>query len=111
MTNRIDQADVAHIAQLARLSLSDEELVEYQGTLSRILEVIEVINSQDLSSYPPMDHPMETVNLLRDDVVHPGLDRETVLAMAPSSEDEYFRVPRLLGEPGTTISSTGGSLS
>ncbi|MGC9155444.1 MAG: Asp-tRNA(Asn)/Glu-tRNA(Gln) amidotransferase subunit GatC [Ferrimicrobium sp.] len=97
MTKRIDQADVAHIAQLARLSLSDEELREYEDTLSRILDVIEVMNAEDLSAYPPMDHPLETVNLLRDDVVQPGIDREVVLGMAPSAEEDYFRVPRILG--------------
>ncbi|WP_298209183.1 Asp-tRNA(Asn)/Glu-tRNA(Gln) amidotransferase subunit GatC [Ferrimicrobium sp.] len=99
MTKQIDQADVAHIAKLARLSLSDQELREYEDTLSRILEVIEVMNSGDLSAYPPMDHPLETVNLLRDDAVQQGLDREVVLGMAPSSEEDYFRVPRILGAP------------
>jgi aspartyl-tRNA(Asn)/glutamyl-tRNA(Gln) amidotransferase subunit C len=99
MTKRIDRTDVAHIAKLARLSLSDEELVEYESTLSRILDVIAVMNAEDLSSYPPMDHPLETVNLLRDDVVEQGLTPEIVLAMAPSAEEEYFRVPRILGAP------------
>lgn len=97
MTKRIDQADVAHIAKLARLSLSDGELREYEDTLSRILDVIEVMNSEDLSEYPPMDHPLETVNLLRDDVVQPGIDRDVVLGMAPGAEEDYFRVPRILG--------------
>lgn len=97
MTYRIDQADVAHIAKLARLSLSDDEIDSYQNSLSRILEVIDVMNSEDLSGFAPMDHPLETVNLLREDLVVPGLDRVEVLEAAPSAEDNYFRVPRILG--------------
>jgi aspartyl-tRNA(Asn)/glutamyl-tRNA(Gln) amidotransferase subunit C len=99
MTYRIDQADVAHIAHLARLRLSDDEIEAYQGSLSRILEVIAVMNAEDLSGYAPMDHPLETVNLLREDRVAPGLERASVLDTAPSAEDEYFRVPRILDAP------------
>ena len=86
----ITRDDVAHVARLARLTLTNDELDLYTGQLAAVLE-----HARDVE---PMSHPIPLVNVLRDDVVGPTIDRDEVLAMAPAVEDNRFRVPAILGE-------------
>jgi aspartyl-tRNA(Asn)/glutamyl-tRNA(Gln) amidotransferase subunit C len=98
MADRITTADVAHVARLARLALSDEELQTFTGQLAAVLDHAADIDALDTTGVVPTAHPLPLRNVLRADVVVPGLDRDEVLAVAPSVEDDRFRVPRILGE-------------
>jgi aspartyl-tRNA(Asn)/glutamyl-tRNA(Gln) amidotransferase subunit C len=95
---RITRADVAHVARLARLELTDEELDLFTGQLAQVLDHAADVASLDLAGVEPTAHAMAVTNVLRPDEVHPCLDREEVLAQAPSVEDHRFRVPKILGE-------------
>ncbi len=91
--------DVAHLAHLARLDLTDAELDLYVGQLSVILDsvaaVSEVADSEDIA---PTTHAVPLTNVYREDVVRPGLSQSEALAGAPAAEDGRFRVPQILGE-------------
>ncbi len=98
MSTHISAADVAHVAKLARLELTSEELERYTVQLEGMLEHFEDIDALDLSDVEPMTQPFPLVNVLRDDVEQPSLDRDEVLAAAPAAEDGRFRVPPMIGE-------------
>jgi aspartyl-tRNA(Asn)/glutamyl-tRNA(Gln) amidotransferase subunit C len=98
MTARISAADVAHVARLARLELTDDETKHFADQLSAVLEHASGVASLDTDGVPPTAHPLPLVNVLREDVVGPSLDRDEVLACAPAVEDGRFRVPRILGD-------------
>jgi len=94
----ISKHDVAHVARLARLALSDEELDRFTTQLASVLEHAADIEALDIDNVPPTAHPFPLANVLREDVARPSLDREEVLAQAPEVEAERFRIPRILGE-------------
>ena len=94
----ISRDEVLHVARLARLELSDDEVARFQEQLSAILEAVSKVSALDLDGVPPTSHPLPLVNVLRPDVARPGLPRDEVLAAAPAAEDDRFRVPRILGE-------------
>ncbi|HEV7721426.1 MAG TPA: Asp-tRNA(Asn)/Glu-tRNA(Gln) amidotransferase subunit GatC [Iamia sp.] len=98
MADRITRDDVAHVARLARLELSDDELGTFTGQLAAVLEHAEDVEALDLAGVPPTAHPLPLVNVFRPDVVGPTLDPDEVLAVAPAVEDGRFRVPPILGE-------------
>jgi aspartyl-tRNA(Asn)/glutamyl-tRNA(Gln) amidotransferase subunit C len=97
VSERITIDDVAHVAKLARLELPPEQLAHYAEQLARVLEHFADIDAVDLSGVEPMTQPFPLVNVLRDDVEGPTLDRDEVLAAAPASLDGRFRVPPVLG--------------
>lgn len=98
MSGEISRDEVAYVASLARLSLSDDELTTFTDQLCAVLETAAALNSLDLSDVEPMAHPYPLANVVRPDVVTPSLDREEVLAQAPDPHDGRFRVPPALGE-------------
>ncbi len=98
MADRISPADVAHVAKLARLDLTDEELELFAEQLGAVLDHAADVAALDTAGVPPTAHPLPLVNVVREDVVRPSLDRDEVLAAAPDAEDGRFRVPRILGE-------------
>jgi len=95
---RISTADVAHVARLARLDLSDEDLEQFTEQLGAVLEHAKDVEALDTAGVPPTAHPLPLRNVLRPDLVVPSLDRDEVLAEAPEVEAGQFRVPRILGE-------------
>ncbi len=97
-SRRITTEDVAHVAQLARLRLTDEELEQFTGQLAAVLDHARDVEALDTAGVPPTAHPLPLTNVLRDDRVEESLDRKEVLAAAPAVEDDRFRVPRILGE-------------
>jgi aspartyl-tRNA(Asn)/glutamyl-tRNA(Gln) amidotransferase subunit C len=97
-TPRITRGDVEHVARLARLALSEEEIEEFTGQLATILEHAARISALDTADVEPTAHPFPLTNVLRPDRPRPGLDRDEVLAMAPETADDRFRVPRILAE-------------
>ncbi len=98
MAERLTREEVAHVARLARLRLSDEELDLFTGQLAAVLEHAEDVEALDVGDVPPTAHPYPLRNVLRPDEVRPSLDRDEVLAQAPDTEDGRFRVPPVLGE-------------
>ena len=98
MAARITRADVEHVAQLARLALSEEEIVSLTEELGAIVDYAAQVSALDTNDVPPTAHPLPVVNVFRPDVARPGLPRDEVLAAAPVAEENRFRVPRILGE-------------
>lgn len=95
---RITRADAAHVARLARIELTDEELDRYAGQLAAVLDHAAQVAAMDAGDKAPTAHPLALVNVLRADEPRASLDRDEVLAQAPAAEDGRFRVPRILGE-------------
>jgi aspartyl-tRNA(Asn)/glutamyl-tRNA(Gln) amidotransferase subunit C len=89
----IDRDQVLHVARLARLRLTDEELERMPGELSKILEHVEKMDELDLEGIEPTTHVVDLTNVLREDVPRPGLSREQALEQAPDAADGGFRVP------------------
>ena len=89
---------MAHVAHLARLALTEEEIERFTAQLAAVLGHAADVAVLDLSGVAPTAHPLPLRNVLRDDEVRPGLDRDETLAQAPASEDGRFLVPRILGE-------------
>lgn len=98
MPQKITRDDVAHVADLARLALSDDELDRFTEQLAAVLDHAADVEALDVADVPPTSHPVPLENVLRDDVVGPTLDRAEVLAQAPAVEDDRFRVPPSLGQ-------------
>ncbi len=97
MSDRINAADVAKVARLARLDLPASDIERMTAQLAGMLEHFADVDALDLSAVEPMTQPYPLVNVFRDDVVQPGLDRDEVLAAAPDAEDGRFRVPPIIG--------------
>ena len=97
MPGRIS-ADVAHVARLARLALTEEERERFAEQLGAVLDHAADVEALDTAGVPPTAHPLPLRNVLREDVPRSSLDRDEVLAQAPDAEDGRFRVPRILGE-------------
>jgi aspartyl-tRNA(Asn)/glutamyl-tRNA(Gln) amidotransferase subunit C len=89
----IDRAQVLHVAALARLRLTDEEVDRMVRELSGILDHIERISELDLEDVPPTSHVVEVENVLRADEPRPSLPRELALAQAPAVANDGFEVP------------------
>lgn len=90
--------DVDHIATLARLSFTDEERQQFTGQLNTILQYIDKLNTLDTSAVEPLSHTVELENVFRPDVVTPGLTTAQALANAPARTEEFFKVPKVLGD-------------
>src|ERR1700687_4713007 len=98
MASPLSRDDVAHVARLARLEVTEEELERFTEQLGAVLAHAADIAALDTAGVPPTAHPLELVSVLREDVVTASLDRDEVLAMAPAAEDRRFRVPKILGD-------------
>ena len=94
----ITRDEVAHLADLARIDLSDAELDHLAPQLAVILESIKSIRDVAAEDIPPTSHPLPLTNVFREDVVVPGLTAQEALAGAPEVEEQRFAVPRILGE-------------
>ena len=89
----ISRDEVRHVARLARLELSDDELEHFGGQLDAILEAVGKVAELDLDGVEPTAHPLELANVWAADEPRPSLPVEAALANAPDSEDTFFRVP------------------
>lgn len=94
----ISRDDVAHVAMLARISLSEDELDRLAGQLDQIVDWVGQVNEVAAADVPPMSHPLPLTNVTRPDEVRPGLGAEQALAGAPEAEQQRFAVPRILDE-------------
>ncbi len=93
----LTRADVVHVAKLARLALTDEEIDQYTADLAGILRHAEDVASLDTSGIVATAHPLPLVNVFRPDVVRSSIDRAELLAGAPMAQENQFRVPSILG--------------
>jgi aspartyl-tRNA(Asn)/glutamyl-tRNA(Gln) amidotransferase subunit C len=94
----ISRADVEHVAALARLGLTDDEIDRMQGQLNRILEAIGQLQSVDTSAVGPTAQVIALENVMREDVAQPPMARDAALANAPLREGDHLRVPVVLEE-------------
>jgi aspartyl-tRNA(Asn)/glutamyl-tRNA(Gln) amidotransferase subunit C len=94
----ISREEVAHLARLARLAVTDEELDVFAGQLDVILGAVARVGEVAADDIPPTSHVVPLTNVLREDQPRPSVDRDAVLATAPAAEDGRFRVPRILDE-------------
>ncbi len=94
----VSRDDVAHLARLARLAVTEEELDTFAQQLDVILGAVARVGEVAAAEIPPTTHAVPLTNVLRPDEVRPCLPREVVLAAAPAVEDDKFRVPRILSE-------------
>jgi len=93
----LTRSDVEHVAHLARLGLTGEELARLEGELNHILEQYRKLEELDTDAIPPMAQVIELDNILREDVVAPSLGADAVLANAPERDGDFFIVPAILG--------------
>jgi len=94
----ITREEVAHLAHLARIDLTDAELDHLAPQLAVILESVASVSKVAADDIPPTSHAVPLTNVFRPDEVQPGLTAEEALAGAPEAEEQRFRVPRILGE-------------
>jgi aspartyl-tRNA(Asn)/glutamyl-tRNA(Gln) amidotransferase subunit C len=94
----ISRDEVAHLARLARLAVTEDELTLFAGQLDVILQSVATVGEVAADDIPPTSHAVPLVNVFRPDVNRPGLTQQQALAAAPAAEDGRFRVPRILGE-------------
>lgn len=94
-----EKIDVRHVAKLARIALSEEEVARFGEQLGNLLEHVNVLSELDTASVPATAQVVESRNVERPDEISSCLDRETVLSMAPQRQGGFFRVPRIIAEP------------
>lgn len=94
----LSRDEVAHVAKLARLQLTEEQIDTFTPQLAAILDHAADVEALDLDDVPPTAHPYPLANVMRPDVARDAGVRDDVLAHAPSAEDGMFRVPPVLGE-------------
>lgn len=98
MPEQISAAEVRHLADLARIELSEAELEHLAPQLALILESVASIQGVAGDDVKPTSHPLPLVNVFREDVVRPSLTAEEALSGAPEVEDQRFSVPQILGD-------------
>ena len=94
----ITRDEIAHLATLARIDLTDAELDHLAPQLSVILESVASISGVADENTPPTSHALPLTNVFREDVVTPGLTADEALSGAPEQEGQRFKVPRILGD-------------
>jgi aspartyl-tRNA(Asn)/glutamyl-tRNA(Gln) amidotransferase subunit C len=92
----VTKHDVAYVAKLARLAFSDDEMEKFTAQLNTILHHMEKLNEIDTSNVEPLSHVSDLKNVLREDVVTPSLPRDEVLKNAPSKNEKFFKVPKVI---------------
>ena len=100
MNSSLDEDAVRHVAHLARLEITDEEVARYGEQLSQILHYMGQLNELDTTDVPPTAHPLAVSNVFREDNVRPGLEPHQALRNAPDRQEDLFRVPKVLDQEG-----------
>lgn len=100
--SEISRDDVAHLAKLARLKLTDDELAHFADQIDGIVDHVAAIREVNTEGVEPLSHPTQNVDgdqsVMREDVVIPSLTADQALDQAPASEEQRFMVPQILGE-------------
>lgn len=87
--------DVEHVAKLARLELTEEEKEKFTRQLGDVLKYVDQMNEVDTANVEPLSHPIDFVNVMRDDVVNYEQTKEQLMANAPDEENGFFKVPKI----------------
>ena len=90
--------DVEHIAKLAKLEFTDAEKEKFTHQMNQILEYMEQLNRLDTGTVEPLSHVIELSNVFRTDEVKPGVSTEDALRNAPAKNEQFFKVPKVIGE-------------
>ncbi len=98
MVSKLDEQAVRHVAHLARLSVTDDEVARYAQQLSRVLTYVEQLNELDTEGVPPTAHALPVSNVLRADELGHPIQQEQALHNAPRQQDGFFRVPKVLDQ-------------
>jgi aspartyl-tRNA(Asn)/glutamyl-tRNA(Gln) amidotransferase subunit C len=93
---KIDKELIDKIAHLARLEFSDEEKLNIEKDLTRILDFMETLNEVDTSNVEPLIYMTDEVNVMREDIVKKDISQEEALKNAPKKDSDYFRVPKVI---------------
>ncbi|MFF5990053.1 MULTISPECIES: Asp-tRNA(Asn)/Glu-tRNA(Gln) amidotransferase subunit GatC [Prauserella] len=96
--SNISRDEVAHLAKLARLAVTEKELDVFAGQLDQILDAVAKVGEVAADDIPPTSHAVPLTNVFRADEIRPSLSQEQALSGAPAAEEGRFRVPRILGE-------------
>lgn len=88
--------DVEHVAKLARLDLSEEEKSKFADQMGKLLDYFNQLKEINTEDIEPMAHPVQAVNVVREDQIVPSCGRDEILKNAPEEEDGYFRVPKII---------------
>ena len=101
MTNhsKLSEADVRHIALLARIGMTDQDVENMRHDLSNIMEQFEALTEVDTEGVEPTGHSVDVTSVMRDDVSRPSLPREDMLANAPNRQDDRIRVKAVMDVP------------
>lgn len=94
--SHISERDVRHVAKLARIALSDEDVKKYEGQLEKILGHISELQKKNTDDVPPTAHPFEKGNVWREDVAKPFKDREKLFRNAPEMEETFYKVKKVI---------------
>ncbi len=96
MADTLNETQVRHVAQLARLKLADSDVPRLSRQISSILDYVGQLQEANVQGLEPMAHPLPLHSVLRDDEIHPSLTVEQVLANAPGKAGSFFTVPKVL---------------
>ena len=94
----VTKNEVKKIAELARLEFSEKEIENYTVEMNKILDYMEKLNELDTNEIEPLSHPIENLNVFRDDIQNDSIDRESALKNAPDKTSEYFKVPKVISQ-------------
>jgi aspartyl-tRNA(Asn)/glutamyl-tRNA(Gln) amidotransferase subunit C len=94
----VTKKDVEKIAELAQLKFSEEELDSFTPQMNEILNYMEKLNELDTENVEPLSHPVEQINVFREDELKPSITTEDVLKNAPAKDEQYFKVPKVIGD-------------
>lgn len=94
----VTMKDVEHVAKLARLEFSQEEIEKFTRQFNEILKHMEKLNELDTSNVEPLSHVIELNNVFREDKVQPSYPQEEMLKNAPSRTEKFFKVPKVIGD-------------
>jgi len=99
-SNHLSPEQVRHVAALARLSVTDDEVRQFARQLSAILDYVAQLQQVDTDAVEPLAHTLPVHNVFREDTVRPSLANDEALANAPQRDGAFFAVPKVLGEAG-----------
>lgn len=97
---KISEAEVRHVANLSKLSFSDDETSQFAESLTKIVEMIELLNEVDTTGVPVTTTMAATINVMREDVAEKGENRKLLFQNVPEQENNYIKVPAILEEGG-----------
>ncbi len=94
----VTKKDVEKIAELAKLKFTDKELDDFTHQMNEILSYMDKLNELDTKNVKPLSHPVEQINVFRDDELRPSVSTEEALKNAPDKTDQHFKVPKVIGD-------------